>query len=350
MKDIQDRKILVVYNTCGIRKENIEWYIECIDNILNQEFEGFHVALSSCLNSQECFRRLYQKFKDKISYCLYPEKNVIQVTFNKTVQEVVKKYGEFEGYMYIDSGVNLENQTNVLSEAYKRLETDKYGIVTIQTDTDTAFNDLMGGYVGEEMIADHPHAYSEWSKKRGGYAYETAFGDIQITNKDFIVPPGGTCNLHISLFSNEYWKTFDRKISPDVFVAFCAESTYIYSCKAIKKDWVIVADLQVRHVKAVEAPCSGYNHISSTTGNYWDNLFCGRSALEWMNDPEAKKAGLGYHNHPNAPLESRMQYDLDAYRQDNTAKNPALLLEVLKKYFFLTKEELDYDKIKFFLK
>ena len=41
-----------------------------------------------------------------------------------------------------------------------------------------------------------------------------------------------------------------------------------------------------------------------------------------MNDPEAKKAGLGYHNHPNAPLESRMQYDLDAYNEDGTAKHP----------------------------
>ena len=65
-----------------------------------------------------------------------------------------------------------------------------------------------------------------------------------------------------------------------------------------------------------------------------------------MNDPEAKKAGLGYHNHPNAPLESRMQYDLNAYNEDNTAKYPELLKKIIQKYFFLTKEELDYDKIK----
>tara|TARA_R100001082_G_scaffold110143_1_gene89140 strand:+ start:14119 stop:15168 length:1050 start_codon:yes stop_codon:yes gene_type:complete len=343
----KDRKILVVYNICGIKREVPEWYIECIENILKQDFDGFHVVVSSCMNSKNCFKKLYEKFGSKISYCWYPEKNVIQVTFNKTVREVVNKYGEFEGYFYIDSGVNFDNQVNVLSEAYKRLATQKYPIVTIQTDTDTAFNDLMGGYIGDVVVQDSPESFSEWSKNRGGYVYETKFGDIQITGQDFIVPSGGTCNLHASLFSNEYWKTFDRRISPDVFVAFCAESTYIYSCKALKKDWVIVADLQVRHVKAIEAPCSGFNTVSNSTGNYWDNLFCGRSALEWMNDPEAKKAGLGYHNHPNAPLESRMQYDLDAYNEDGTAKYPDLLMNILMKYFFLTKEEFNYDKIKF---
>jgi len=346
MKKIEDRKMLVVYNTCGIKREAVDWYIDCIQNVLNQDFEGFHVVVSACMNSEGCFRKLYETFKDRISYCLYPEKNVIQVTFNKTVREIVKRYGEFEGYLYIDSGVNFDQQTHVLSEAYKRLETGKYGIVTIQTDTDTAFNDLMGGYIGDIMVEDSPEAFSAWSKSRGGFVYETKFGDIQITGEDFIVPPGGTCNLHASLFSNEFWKTFDKRISPDVFVAFCAESTYIYSCKAIKKDWVVVSDLQVRHVKAIEAPCSGYNYISSQTGNYWDNLFCERSALEWMNDPEAKKAGLGYHNHPNAPLHSRMQHDLNAYNDNNTAKYPELLKEILLKYFFLTQEELNYDEIK----
>tara|TARA_R100000030_G_scaffold18556_1_gene12858 strand:+ start:19489 stop:20532 length:1044 start_codon:yes stop_codon:yes gene_type:complete len=344
---MKNRKMLVVYNTCGIKREAPDWYIECIRNLLDQDFDGFHVAISCCMNSKECIKKLYKEFGSKISYCLYPEKHVVQTTFNKTVLEVVNKFGEFEGYMYIDSGVNFEQQKSVLAEAYKRLETDKYGIITIQTDTDTAFNDLLGGYIGDTMIHDSPQSFSEWSKNRGGYVYETKFGDIQITGEDFVVPPGGTCNLHVSLFSNEYWKSFNKRISPDVFVAFCAEAAYIYSCKAIKKDWVIVSDLQVRHVKAIEAPCSGFSTVSSDTKNYWDNLFCGRSALEWMNDPEAKKAGLGYHNHPNAPLESRMQYDLDAYNEDDTAKHPDLLKEIIQKYFFLTKDELDYDEIKF---
>ena len=73
--------------------------------------------------------------------------------------------------------------------------------------------------------------------------------------KEFITLSGNESKGIKSLFSNEYWITFNKRISPDVFVAFCAEAAYIYSCKAIKKDWVIVSDLQVRHVKAIEAPC-----------------------------------------------------------------------------------------------
>jgi len=344
---MEDRKILVVYNTCGIVRENTSWYINCINNLLNQDFEGFRVVISSCMNSTACIRELYTTFKDKISYCLYPEKDTVQATFNKTVKEMVNKYGEFEGYMYVDSGVNFDDQNNILEEAYERMATNKYAITTIQTDTDTAFNDLLGGYVGEEIIHDSPESYSEWAKKKGGYAYQTSFGDIQITGEDYVVPPGGTCNLHANIFSNEYWKTFDKRILADVFIAFCVESVFISSVKCLQKDWVILKDLQVRHAKAVDAPCGGFDTNSIKTGNYWDNLFCDRSALEFMHDPEAKRAGLGYHNHPNAPLESRMQYDLDTFNEDGTAKHPEELKRILQKYFFLTKEEFDYDQIKF---
>jgi hypothetical protein len=346
MNKIEDRKILLVYNTCGIRKDNTDWYIECINSFLAQDFEGLHVVVSSCMNSSSCFKRLYTEFKDKVSFCLYPERYVVQTTFNKTVAEMVKKYGEFEGYLYVDSGVTFDNQTNVIQEAYDRLKTGNYAIVTVQTDTDAAFNDLVGGYVGDEMIEDSPQAYSEWSKKRGGFAYQSRFGDIQITDEDYIVPPGGSANLHANIFSNELWNSYDQKILADVFRAYCLETTFIWMAKSVQKDWVVVKDLQVRHLKALDVPCAGFNTMSGQTGNYWDNLFSDRSALEWMKDPEAIEAGLGYHNHPNAPLHSRMQYRLESYDDNNCAKNPALLKDIMKKYFFLRKDELDYDKIK----
>tara|TARA_R100000664_G_C2749726_1_gene137067 strand:- start:264 stop:1316 length:1053 start_codon:yes stop_codon:yes gene_type:complete len=347
MKSIENRKILLVYNTCGIRRDNAQWYKECIASFLNQDFDGLHVVVSSCMNSVECFKELYSTFRDKISYCLYPDRYVVQTTFNKTVIEMVKKYGEFEGYLYVDSGVTFDNQINVLKKAYERLKTNKYAIVTIQTDTDAAFNDLSGGYVGDEMIEDSPVAFSLWAKERGGFAYETKFGDIQIRDEDFIVPPGASANLHANIFSNELFKEYNNKILADVFKAYCLESTFIWMAKSIEKDWVIVKDLQVRHVKALDVPCAGFNTHSSTTGNYWDNLFGNRTALEWMKDPEAIRAGLGYHNHPNVPLESRMQYSLDAFDENNKAKYPKDLAKIMKKYFFLNKEELDYDEVNF---
>ena len=82
---MENRKILVVYNICGISREAPAWYIQCIQNLLDQEFDGFHIVVSSCMNSKECFRTLYKKFGNKISYCLFPEKYVVQTTFNKAV-------------------------------------------------------------------------------------------------------------------------------------------------------------------------------------------------------------------------------------------------------------------------
>ena len=205
---------------------------------------------------------------------------------------------------------------------------------------------MAGGYVGDETIEDSPQAFSEWAKKRGGFAYETKFGDIQIRDQDFIVPPGASANLHANVYSNLLWKEYSERILADVFKAYCLESTFIWMAKSLQKDWVIVKDVQVRHAKALDVPCAGFKTHSNETGNYWDNLFCGRSALEWMNDKEAKKAGLGYHNHPNVPIESRMQYDLDAFDENNKAKHPDLLKKIMKKYFFLTESELDYNSIK----
>ena len=62
MKEIKDRKILLVYNTCGIKRDNTEWYKECISSFLEQDFEGIHVVISSCMNSMNCFKELYSHF------------------------------------------------------------------------------------------------------------------------------------------------------------------------------------------------------------------------------------------------------------------------------------------------
>lgn len=342
MTNQEDRKILLVFNTCGLKRENPDWYVRCIESFLQQDFKGLHVVVSSCANSTDCFRKIYQTFGKKISYCLYPEKETVQVTFNKTVQEMVEKHGEFEGYMYVDSGVNFERQTNIVSESYKRLKTGKYGIVTVQTDTDAAFNDLVGGHLSDEVVSDH-----EAMIRNGmGFLYETSFGDVQITGEDYVVPLGGSCNLHVATFSNEYYKSFGNKILADVFRAFCVECAFIWSAKSLKKDWVILKDLQVRHIKSIDGACAGFETHSRETGNYWNNLFCGRSALDFMRDPEAIKCGLGYHNHPNVPPEARMQYSIDAYDEEQKALYPENLCGILNKYFFLTEEEQSYKDIK----
>ena len=87
-------KMLVVYNTCGFSgRENTAWYINCINNILNQDFDNFEVVLSSCGNSMPVIKKLLQTFGKKITYNITKERMTVNQSFNHTVQKCVEKYG-----------------------------------------------------------------------------------------------------------------------------------------------------------------------------------------------------------------------------------------------------------------
>ena len=68
---MKENKLLTVFNTCGIKKDNTEWYIKSIESILAQDFTDQRVVLSSCMNSMQSFKDVYSHFRDKISYCYY---------------------------------------------------------------------------------------------------------------------------------------------------------------------------------------------------------------------------------------------------------------------------------------
>ena len=110
-----NNKLLAVYNTCGIQRDNTKWYIECIRSFLNQDLDGARVVLSSCRNSPTSIKEVYQAFGDEISYCLTPERHTVNITFNNAVQRSVENFGEFEGYMYIDSGCTMDKQIDIFS-------------------------------------------------------------------------------------------------------------------------------------------------------------------------------------------------------------------------------------------
>jgi len=311
---IKSKKLLIVYNTCGIKCDNTDWYIECINNLLGQDFEGHQVVLSSCLNSPECFKKIYDTFHNKISYCYHAEPHTVNITFNKTVQNCVEHFGEFEGYVYIDSGV-IFNRPDVLQRVYDLYKGGPYAFTSIQVDTDTGFDQI-----GFENEADDA---------------------AQVKEKNFIVPIGAACNLHSQIFSNQAYKTFNNKLMPDVFKAYCTESTFSFLCAALEKKWVILKDIVVHHKKGVDGASASVPHWSPTHNNPWNNLLYDRNALDFINDPEAIEAGLGYEE-----CNKIMMHDSTKYDENGFSKNPQKLIEMIKKYFFLTKGEIDYDNIR----
>ena len=309
---MKENKLLTVFNTCGIKKDNTEWYIKSIESILAQDFTDQRVVLSSCMNSMQSFRDVYSHFRDRISYCYYGEPYTVNITFNKTVQESVKKFGEFDGYLYIDSGI-MFNEKNVISNAYNLFKEGPYAFVTIQTDTDTGFDQI---------------------------GFKNNSNQVQITDKDFVIPVGKACNLHSQIFSNEAFKTYNNKLMPDVFKAYCTESTFSFLCAALKKKWVILKDDMLHHKKGVDGASVSVPHWSPKHNNPWNNLLYNRDALDFIKDEEAISAGLGYEECNKIMVHRTDKYDKQGF---STVSDD--LVAMINKYFFLSEQELNYDNI-----
>ena len=136
----------------------------------------------------------------------------INQTFNKTVQFCVKKFGDFEGYLYVDSGVifgsyvgdnfNFKHNPNVLKSAYGAFKSGPYSMASLQVDLDAGYEQI-------------------------GYEYQVIPGaPAQIREEDYIIPIGLAINLHAQIFSHELYDLYDSIIWPDVFAAYCSESTF----------------------------------------------------------------------------------------------------------------------------
>lgn len=300
-------KIASIYNICGINQDKTDWYSGCIESILKQTFKT-DIVVSSCLNSEECLNTLKSRFGNDIKVIYFPDRLIVNVTFNKACQIV--KGEDYDGYLFIDSGVFLKDE-NSIEEMASRL--NKYSMITLQVDNDTGYESI--GYLQDFPIA-------------------------QITDSDFIFPIGKACNLHAQIFSRDILDKFG-KIIPDVFAAYCTESTFPFLNASVGKEWVIVKDVLCHHNKAVDGPSSSQLHHSPVFRNPWNNLLYGRNALDFINDKEAYSAGLGYEE-----CGGIMNHNPDVY-DGNFVKDPDKLAYYVNKYFFSNKRELDYDSISY---
>tara|TARA_R100000008_G_scaffold86793_1_gene81649 strand:+ start:15125 stop:16060 length:936 start_codon:yes stop_codon:yes gene_type:complete len=302
-------KLLVVYNTCGFSgREHVDWYIDCINNLLNQDFEDFRLVISSCGNRLPAIKKLVETFKDKVSYNFINDRITVNQSFNHTVKKCVEELGEFEGYLYVDSGVNVRDNKNVLSEAYKLFKSSNYGMVTIQASNDNGFKQWIGV-------------------------------DGYITGENFEIPVGRACNLHTQIFSNDIFKAFDNKIIPDIFVAYCTESVFSFLTAATRQKWVIMKDMVLEHLKSIDGATCGFNH-TGPKGDNKNNLFADLDIYEICKDPEAWESGFGYEE-----MQGVFFHDPKKYNEKGEVQDPERLKEFIRTRMFLTKEQFDYDKV-----
>lgn len=304
------RKYLVVYNACEIRKNNMFLYLEGIEYLLNQvttDFE-YDIAVSGCLLHQSTKTALKKKFGDKIIYSMIDEVYTVNITFNKTIDEIVKLKGPYDGYVFVDSGV-LTKFPNALLEMHNRAVTDQYGIISFQTDTDMGVEHWFG------LPRDHV-----W---RG---------------QDFIVPVGKCVHIHFNYYPHKFYEYYG-KILPDIFKASCTESVFYYMIAPLKLKWVVIKDMVLTHYQSSDGATS-LEKFEPPTKPYWNELMCDIDIRKALSDPRARETGFGYDEWAHI-----FDHNPNAYDSEGMPLDPKGLGDFVKETVFIPKPLFDYDKI-----
>lgn len=314
------KKLLIVYNTCGISgRENIEYYLESLESILNQDFDDFEIVVSSCLNSKLTIDILKSTFKNKISINWIKEKVPVNVSFNKTVLDSIKRFGEFEGYLYIDSGCNFNNDRQLFKKMYNLFKSGQYGMVSARTNTDTGYNIWFNIGNHDNDVESHDKFFNE--------------------NGNFIIPLGKAVNLHVQIFSNSLVKAYGKPYT-DIFAGQCSESVFSFKNAAIKEKWIVLADSKVEHNIGMDVASVGFLPFlwkQKTNRPTWDHPFIIPSIIDRIND--GIKYGLGYEELQSIVLHDKSKFDENGYSISDNLKN------YIKENLFLKKEEFDYNDI-----
>lgn len=301
---------LVIFNTCEIRRNNLLWYIDCIDNYLRQDYPNFKLVVSGCKITDATKAGLQKRFGNNIWYNFIDDVHTLNVTFNHTVNTIAKKVGGFDGYIYADSGMNPQDQTHLLTEVNRRSQTKQYGMLTLQSSNDT-------GYEG-------------WFGKSETYTF---------TGEDFIVPVGKCCALHLQYFNDALLKYYGG-LMPDVFKAFCTESTFSFMNAALKLKWAFIKDIVVWHNKAADGPVSGFaSEHYGPVNEPWNNLMWGLDAKNVIMTPEAKALGMGYEECANVFMHDPSLHDENGFALKDGLKN------FIRDNLFVDKSIFDYDQI-----
>lgn len=231
--------LAVIFNTCGIRGEHPEQYAEAIDRILKQDFTDFKLIISSCLNTSACSDYLKNRFGDKILINKIQERLPVNVTFNHSCLLARETYGEFEGYLYVDSGIFLKTSKD-LGNLYDLFKSDDYGMVAAQVDSDGGYHQWFG--LGQDE-RDHStnHLFFE--------------------NGDFVIPIGKTVNLHCQIFSKKLFDYYGY-LFPDIYAGYCSESVFSFLCAALHTKYVLSKDVVVSHIHGLDGGSSGFDPIA----------------------------------------------------------------------------------------
>tara|TARA_R110000737_G_scaffold169583_2_gene195559 strand:- start:957 stop:1913 length:957 start_codon:yes stop_codon:yes gene_type:complete len=309
------KKYLIVYNICGISgKDNSDYYIDALKTIRDQDFQDYILAVSACQNPLEQISKIKQNCR--VDFINSIEDTLpVNITFNDTVRECIEEYGEFEAYLYLDSGVKF-TEPSQLGTLIRLYESGNFGMVSAQVD-----NDFGWCWFG----------LNEYARPR--------------LAQDLIVPIGLACNLHCQLFSKDIFNYYGNVI-PDIFRSYCTESVFSFVNSALKKKWVISSDVRVHH--AFEVPHGRPNDGDGLDGHSsgfkappgtWDDVYPPRTMAEIIQIPKGTESGFGFEE-----LRGIKKHKADCFDENFYCTNENLK-EFIKENLYREPPHFDYTEI-----
>lgn len=306
-------KLCIVFNTCGIKQpENIPFYLDNLKAILrNTMFEhtGVKLVLSSCMSSTTAISQLAGYFGHQMSYNVVQEILPVNITFNLAIKNVVKSYGEFEGYMYIESGVSFWNCYNGIEKLYNAMRSGPYGIVHTKASNDNGY---------------------EWCL-RGSH-----LGDII---NPTVLPTGVAVNMHCAIYHNDLYRAYGG-CAPDIFCSDASESVHPFMCAGVDRKILIYPDVEILHVGMVDGASSGHRGE--------DKPFTMRKDIPKKEDmrtlyERGKAFGMGFEE---CQPSFGCLHDPTLYTDDGSCLKQDELRDFIAKEIFLQPSDFNYENIK----
>lgn len=311
-------KLIVVYNTCGIKVDGTAYYIPAIESILKQSFKDFKLVISGCKLAQKTKDALLSNFKGKVSFNWIDEIYPVTVTFNLSCLKAIEKFGVAEGYLYIDSGCQFlgRKDLQVFYDGFKKY--DDCGMYAARVDDDSGYHDWFG-------VGRHTKDCSE---------------DYRLfDNGDFVIPVGKTCNLHTQIFSKELVE-FYRRPYFDILAGHSTESVFSFICAAIRSRFIICQDFEIHH-EQLDCQSSGFDPLKwvQSGKSRHEHPYLIPSVMEIMGCDTARKLGLGYEELAKLVMHDESQYDANGYCINDELKT------YIRDRLYLPESLLDYSKI-----
>ena len=309
--------LLTVYNTCNLGGTgNIPFYVDSIRSLLSQrvrENTRVKVAISACMASDMWKIQSRNTFNNLVSYNFVEENVPVSVSFNHTVDCMVAKYGAFDAYLYIDSGITFWDPSNRYDALQTLIDTRK-----------------SGPYAITAAMPSNDDGRQWWNIE-----YKPG--------EDYVFPVGKTTNMHCQIFDEEWRKAYGH-ILPDIFASHCMESVFSHMASAISKKFILTQRVNLLHNHSMDGASIGSRSIDLDRIPMYRIFETGGLLFKTkkeINDVYIRGKHLGFGIEECKPY---WPHDPACYK-DGIALNPELKT-FIRDELYLKKEEFDYSGIK----